>query len=284
MLEVKYFLEDHWWKLLIGIGVIVLLVVIFGGESEEEQIQETNETGMITDDNYIDKAEDAYNTSEFNKELEEEEQQEIEITEGKRIETIRAEDVTYDEDTKFELKGDLIGLTEKYDGKAYEEVTKNFEPGDNVLPEGDILRNKSMYVEYGNNYEGCINNNSGYEECVLDILSELKWLSGDMGGDLEKSYNKLGTNLSNQKVALEGMRDSYTGEYDLSEVIKGYELGLFIRGSIVKDLGSLEGMEQTERVEVETKVKTSVMELKELDKFLENFWVQVMENNSSKED
>ena len=284
MLEVKYFLEDHWWKLLIGIGVIVLLVVIFGGESEEEQIQETNETGMITDDNYIDKAEDAYNTSEFNKELEEEEQQEIESTEGKRIETIRAEDVTYDEDTKFELKGDLIGLTEKYDGKAYEEVTKKFEPGDNVLPEGDILRNKSMYVEYGNNYEGCINNNSGYEECVLDILSELKWLSGDMGGDLEKSYNKLGTNLSNQKVALEGMRDSYTGEYDLSEVIKGYELGLFIRGSIVKDLGSLEGMEQTERVEVETKVKTSVMELKELDKFLENFWVQVMENNSSKED
>lgn len=284
MLEVKYFLEDHWWKLLIGIGVIVLLVVIFGGESEEEQIQETNETGMITDDNYIDKAEDAYNTSEFNKELEEEEQQEIESTEGKRIETIRAEDVTYDEDTKFELKGDLIGLTEKYDGKAYEEVTKNFEPGDNVLPEGDILRNKSMYVEYGNNYEGCINNNSGYEECVLDILSELKWLSGDMGGDLEKSYNKLGTNLSNQKVALEGMRDSYTGEYDLSEVIKGYELGLFIRGSIVKDLGSLEGMEQTERVEVETRVKTSVMELKELDKFLENFWVQVMENNSSKED
>lgn len=284
MLEVKYFLEDHWWKLLIGIGVIVLLVVIFGGESEEEQIQETNETGMITDDNYIDKAEDAYNTSEFNKELEEEEQQEIESTEGKRIETIRAEDVTYDEDTKFELKGDLIGLTEKYDGKAYEEVTKNFEPGDNVLPEGDILRNKSMYVEYGNNYEGCINNNSGYEECVLDILSELKWLSGDMGGDLEKSYNKLGTNLSNQKVALEGMRDSYTGEYDLSEVIKGYELGLFIRGSIVKDLGSLEGMEQTERVEVETRVKTSVMELKELDKFLENFWVQVMDNNSSKEE
>lgn len=284
MLEVKYFLEDHWWKLLIGIGVIVLLVVIFGGESEEEQIQETNETGMITDDNYIDKAEDAYNTSEFNKELEEEEQQEIESTEGKRIETIRAEDVTYDEDTKFELKGDLIGLTEKYDGKAYEEVTKNFEPGDNVLPEGDILRNKSMYVEYGNNYEGCINNNSGYEECVLDILSELKWLSGDMGGDLEKSYNKLGTNLSNQKVALEGMRDSYTGEYDLSEVIKGYELGLFIRGSIVKDLGSLEGMEQTERVEVETRVKTSVMELKELDKFLENFWVQVMDNNGGKED
>lgn len=284
MLEVKYFLEDHWWKLLIGIGVIVLLVVIFGGESEEEQIQETNETGMITDDNYIDKAEDAYNTSEFNKELEEEEQQEIEITEGKRIETIRAEDVTYDEDTKFELKGDLIGLTEKYDGKAYEEVTKNFEPGDNVLPEGDILRNKSMYVEYGNSYEGCINNNSGYEECVLDILSELKWLSGDMGGDLEKSYNKLGTNLSNQKVALEGMRDSYTGEYDLSEVIKGYELGLFIRGSIVKDLGSLEGMEQTERVEVETRVKTSVMELKELDKFLENFWVQVMDSNGGKED
>ena len=141
MLEVKYFLEDHWWKLLIGIGVIVLLVVIFGGESEEEQIQETNETGMITDDNYIDKAEDAYNTSEFNKELEEEEQQEIESTEGKRIETIRAEDVTYDEDTKFELKGDLIGLTEKYDGKAYEEVTNNFEPGDNVLPEGVILRN-----------------------------------------------------------------------------------------------------------------------------------------------
>lgn len=284
MLEVKYFLEDHWWKLLIGIGVIVLLVVIFGGESEEEQIQETNETGMITDDNYIDKAEDAYNTSEFNKELEEEEQQEIESTEGKRIETIRAEDVTYDEDTKFELKGDLIGLTEKYDGKAYEEVTKNFEPGDNVLPEGDILRNKSMYVEYGNSYEGCINNNSGYEECVLDILSELKWLSGDMGGDLEKSYNKLGTNLSNQKVALEGMRDSYTGEYDLSEVIKGYELGLFIRGSIVKDLGSLEGMEQTERVEVETRVKTSVMELKELDKFLENFWVQVMDSNGGKED
>lgn len=262
----------------------MLLVVIFGGESEEEQIQETNETGMITDDNYIDKAEDAYNTSEFNKELEEEEQQEIESTEGKRIETIRAEDVTYDEDTKFELKGDLIGLTEKYDGKAYEEVTKNFEPGDNVLPEGDILRNKSMYVEYGNNYEGCINNNSGYEECVLDILSELKWLSGDMGGDLEKSYNKLGTNLSNQKVALEGMRDSYTGEYDLSEVIKGYELGLFIRGSIVKDLGSLEGMEQTERVEVETRVKTSVMELKELDKFLENFWVQVMDSNGGKED
>ena len=141
-----------------------------------------------------------------------------------------------------------------------------------------------MYVEYGNNYEGCINNNSGYEECVLDILSELKWLSGDMGGDLEKSYNKLGTNLSNQKVALEGMRDSYTGEYDLSEVIKGYELGLFIRGSIVKDLGSLEGMEQSERVEVETKVKTSVMELKELDKFLENFWVQVMDSNGGKED
>lgn len=284
MLEVKYFLEDHWWKLLIGIGVIVLLVFIFGGESEEEQIQETNETGMITDDNYIDKAEDAYNTSEFNKELEEEEQQEIESTEGQGIEKIRAEDVTYDEDTEFELKGDLIGLTEKYDGKAYEEVTNKFEPGDNVLPEGDILRNKSMYAEYGNSYEGCINNNSGYEECVLDILSELKWLSGDMSGDLEKSYNKLGTNLSNQKVALEGMRDSYTGEYDLSEVIKGYELGLFIRGSIVKDLGSLEGMEQSERVEVETKVKTSVMELKELDKFLENFWVQVMENNSSKEE
>lgn len=284
MLEVKYFLEDHWWKLLIGIGVIVLLVVIFGGESEEEQIQETNDTGMITDDNYIGKAEDAYNTSEFNKELEEEERQEIESTEGKGIETIRAEDVTYDEDTEFELKGDLIDLTEKYEGKAYKEVTKNFEPGDNVLPEGDILRNKSMYVEYGNNYEGCINNNSGYEECVLDILSELKWLSGDMGGDLEKSYNKLGTNLSNQKVALEGMRDSYTGEYDLSEVIKGYELGLFIRGSIVKDLGSLEGMEQTERAEVETRVKTSVMELKELDKFLENFWVQVMDNNSGKED
>lgn len=284
MIEVKYFLEDHWWKLLIGIGVIVLLVFIFGGESEEEQIQETNETGMVTDDNYIDKAEDAYNTSEFNKEIEEEEQQEIEITEGQGIETIRAEDVTYDEDTEFELKGDLIGLTEKYDGKAYKEVTKNFEPGDNVLPEGDILRNKSMYVEYGNSYEGCINNNSGYEECVLDILSELKWMSGDMSGDLEKSYNKLGTNLSNQKVALEGMRDSYTGEYDLSEVIKGYELGLFIRGSIVKDLGSLEGMEQAERVEVETKVKTSVMELKELDKFLENFWVQVMDNNSSKEE
>lgn len=284
MLEVKYFLEDHWWKLLIGIGVVVLLVVVFGGDSEEEQIEETNETGMITDDNYGTKAEDAYLSTEYEKELEEESAEGGSGgVEESGEEEIRVENITYDEETPFELVGDLIPLKEKYKGKAFKEMIDKFEPTDKLEPEGDILRNKNMLVEYGSNYEGCINNKTGYNDCVTDILSELKWLSGDMGGELEKSYNMLGEYLANQNIALKGMKESHTGGQYLNKVLEAYELSLFIRGSVVKDLGLLEGMETDERLEIETKVKTSLNELAELDKFLENFWLQVMVTDTKDE-
>lgn len=277
--EVKYFLEDHWLKVLIVGGILLIIIVlfnIFGGQSEEEEVEETNETGLVTDTNYGTKAEDAQLEAEF-----EEEGAEVveEVgTEDNTGTTLvgKQEDIEYEEGQEFQLENGVELLVDKYKDKNTGKVIKKYEHSEDVAPEGDILRNKLVYTTHGSDLTGCLNNNIRYKECVLSVLTELKWLSGDMSDELEKSYRLLGESIANQNVGIQGMEASYTSDNDLTKVVDAFKLALEVRATIFTQLGSMEALDAEGRAKVEEEVKVSIEELGVLEHFIENYWEQEM--------
>lgn len=278
--EIKYFLEDHWLKVLIIGGSLIGIIIlfnIFGGQTEEEEVEQTNETGLVTDTNYGTKAEDAQLEAEY---LEEEAGIEEDIDEGVDMGTKalvgKQEDIEYEEGQEFKLENGVELLVDKYKDKNLSKVLKKYESSEDVAPEGDILRNKLAYTTHGNDLTGCLNNNTKYKECVVSVLTELKWLSGDMSDELEKSNRLLGESIANQNVGLQGMEASYTSDKDLTKVINAFKLGLEIRATIFTNLQGMEALGTEERLEVEEEVKVSLDELKVLELFIENYWEQEM--------
>lgn len=305
MQEIKYFFEDY-WKIIVGvvlgIGVVVALVMVFTGGEEDT----TDDAGLITEDNFEDNGEDSGDGKEGvgeednSEEVEDDAGSESEDTEGdtsdETDEETGTEDtaeevedsyeptefVEYDEerieygdDVDFTLSEDLMAVSHGYTEDNLNKVLSKYK-ADKVIEDGEgynIINSKYKFLSA--NVEGCYGETLEMEECVGRLLSELKWIEGDLSKEQEDSLVALGTAIVDQEVMVKGMKEEVSkadiNKEDLLELIKSYELEMKIRADIYTMLTEFSNATEEERENNSYQVSTSLSHLVELEDFNENY-------------
>lgn len=303
MNEIRYFFEDHWKKVLVGVlavGIVVsiILMVTGTGGNKEEDTGTVEDTGLVTEDNYdestgdsetseggedseVDESEDSdegetTDETEGSEEVVEEEQPQVEEEEVSVI-TYEDEKVNYGEDMEFELTEDLMAVDSGITRDSLDKVLGEYSKYDDVKTEEDFKIEYGRFRFFSENVNNCANEATEYGNCISELLSQLKWLEGSVGEDIDKSFKNLGELIANQSFLLEGMREEAEKEDEnLVKTVDALELELMLRADILVSLQSFEGESEEYRIETSDDVIAKLSQLTELESFVDNYLDQRM--------
>lgn len=300
MIEIKYFLEDHWKKLLVVLILIVTVVVVVlmvnGGESEEGETnnEDISDTGLVTDDNYEEGTEDGTNTAEdetkeetnpdeTNEDSSEDETEEqVEQTPEEEQEEVdkisyEEESIEYGEDMEFVLTDDLLAVNGEITKGSLDTVLGEYDRYDDLTQEDELTVEIGRFRFFGSNVNNCINEATDYNNCVSELLTQLKWIEGNAGEEITDSFKNMGELIANQEYLLGGIRQIVKGEDDnLSKVADALELELMIRADILELMKTFEGADEEYRMNTTSKVTLKLSQLTELESFVDNYMNQRM--------
>lgn len=303
MNEIRYFFEDHWKKVLVGVlavGIVVSIVLMITGTggNKEEDTETGEDTGLVTEDNYdestgdsetseggedseVDESEDSdegetTDETEGSEEVVEEEQPQVEEEEVSVI-SYEDEKVNYGEDMEFELTEDLMVVDSGVTRDNLDKVLGEYSKYDDVKSEEDFKIEYGRFRYFSENVNNCVNENTEYGNCISELVSQLKWLEGSVGEDVDKSFKNLGELIANQSFLLEGMRaEAEKEDENLVKTVDALELELMLRADILVSLQSFEGESEEYRMATSDEVIAKLSQLTELESFVDNYLDQRM--------
>lgn len=302
MNEIRYFFEDHWKKVLVGVlavGIVVTIILMFTGGNKEEDTGTDIDTGLVTEDNYdestgdsetseggedseVDESEDSdegetTDETEGSEEVVEEEQPQVEEEEEVSVISYEDEKVNYGEDMEFELTEDLMAVDSGVTRDNLDKVLGEYSKYDDVKAEEDFKIEYGRFRFFSENVNNCANEATEYGNCISELVSKLKWLEGSVGEDIDKSFKNLGELIANQSFLLEGMREEAEKEDEnLVKTVDALELELMLRADILVSLQSFEGESEGYRIATSDEVIAKLSQLTELESFVDNYLDQRM--------
>lgn len=244
--ELKYFLEDY-WKILLGVLVAGAIIFAFvyknDGEGSEDLGQDPESEEYVNEDLESETGEDL--------DVLEGGDGSTDAEEGNKEELIK--EISYVKGDSFEFSGAVDTETYKGDlGKYLSKVEVE------VVPEGDLLRNYSLFNELGRKVSGCYTSYD-FKECVESLSQEAKWGTNTVEAreGFESSYKSLGNTVATQREVLEYMTTNSV-KYDLTSFYDALKIELDIRANIYYQIGVLNTLTLEEK-----EIKTNKEKAKE---------------------
>lgn len=244
--ELKYFLEDY-WKVLLGVLVVGAVVFAFVYKNDREDSEDLGKD--LESEDYVNGDVD----SETGEDLDvlEGENDSVGTEEGNKEELIK--EISYVKGDSFEFSGAVD--TESYKGGLGKYLSKEEVE---VVPEGDLLRNYSLFNELGRKVSGCYTSYD-FKECIESLSQEAKWGTNTVEAreDFESSYKSLGNAIATQREVLEYMTTNSV-KYDLTSFYEALKIELDIRANIYYQIGVLNSLTLEEK-----EIKTDKAKAKE---------------------